>query len=66
MARARARQECGHVLKPFRCDGRVMRVGEILSPTQVAGLRRDNKAALQDCGFVRFLPMSVEIGAVGT
>jgi hypothetical protein len=58
--------EMARVEKPFRCDGKMMRVGEVLSPETIAGLRRDNRNALISCGFIRILPLSAEIGAIGS
>jgi hypothetical protein len=51
----------GRVLKPFRCDGRVMRVGETISPEQVAALRRDNRVALIENRFLELHTLSAEL-----
>jgi hypothetical protein len=43
------------------CDGRVMKPGEVLSPEQTAGLRRDNRDALVANHFIEIHTMSAEL-----
>jgi hypothetical protein len=58
--------EMATVGKPFRCDGKLMKVGDVMSPDQISALRRDNRDALINGGFIRILPLSAEIGAIGS